>query len=142
MAHIPCIGAIVFDEQGRLLLVKRANPPAQGKWSLPGGRREPGETSESGVVREVREETGLAVTVVREVGTIERDAPSGDTYVIRDFLCALSTDATDATDATPVAADDASDAGFFALTEVIDLPTSEGLLEALRDWDLIPGSVR
>ena len=131
MAHIPCIGAIVFDEQGRLLLVQRANPPAQGKWSLPGGRLEPGETSETGVVREVREETGLDVTVVREVGTIQRDAPSGDTYVIRDFLCALSTDAT------PVADDDASDAGFFTLTEVIDLPTREGLLEAIRDWDLI-----
>ena len=136
MAHIPCIGAIVFDEQGRLLLVQRANPPAQGKWSLPGGRLEPGETSETGVVREVREETGLDVTVVREVGTIQRDAPSGDTYVIRDFLCALSTDAT------PVADDDASDAGFFTLTEVIELPTSEGLLEALREWDLIPGIVR
>jgi len=136
MAHIPCIGAIVFDEQGRLLLVQRANPPAQGKWSLPGGRLEPGETPETGVVREVREETGLDVTVIREVGTIQRDAPSGDTYVIRDFLCALSTDAT------PVADDDASDAGFFTLTEVIELPTSEGLLEALREWDLIPGIVR
>lgn len=136
MAHIPCIGAIVFDEQERLLLVKRANPPAQGKWSLPGGRLESGETSEDGVVREVREETGLDVKVVREVGTIQRDAPSGDTYVIRDFLCALTVSAT------PVADDDASDAGFFALTEVVELPTSEGLLEALRDWDLIPGSVR
>ena len=136
MAQIPCIGAIVFDEQGRLLLVQRANPPAQGKWSLPGGRLEPGETPETGVVREVREETGLDVTVIREVGTIQRDAPSGDTYVIRDFLCALSTDAT------PVADDDASDAGFFTLTEVIELPTSEGLLEALREWDLIPGIVR
>jgi len=136
MAHIPCIGAIVFDEQGRLLLVQRANPPAQGKWSLPGGRLEPGETPETGVVREVREETGLDVTVIREVGTIQRDALLGDTYVIRDFLCALSTDAT------PVADDDASDAGFFTLTEVIELPTSEGLLEALREWDLIPGIVR
>ena len=136
MAHIPCIGAIVFDEQGRLLLVQRANPPAQGKWSLPGGRLEPGENSETGVVREVREETGLDVTVIREVGTIQRDALLGDTYVIRDFLCALSTDAT------PVADDDASDAGFFTLTEVIELPTSEGLLEALREWDLIPGIVR
>ena len=136
MAHIPCIGAVVFNEQGRLLLVKRANPPAQGKWSLPGGRLESGETSEDGVVREVREETGLDVKVVREVGTIQRDAPSGDTYVIRDFLCALTVSAM------PVADDDASDAGFFALTEVIELPTSEGLLEALRDWDLIPGSVR
>ena len=136
MAHIPCIGAVVFDEQGRLLLVKRANPPAQGKWSLPGGRLKSGETSEDGVVREVREETGLDVKVVREVGTIQRDAPSGDTYVIRDFLCALTVSAM------PVADDDASDAGFFALTEVIELPTSEGLLEALRDWDLIPGSVR
>ncbi|MED5528699.1 MAG: NUDIX domain-containing protein, partial [Actinomycetota bacterium] len=92
MADIPCIGAVVFDDQGRLLLVQRANPPAQGLWSLPGGRQEPGETAEQGVVREVREETGLTVRVEREVGTVVRQAPSGDDYVIRDFVCVVRGD--------------------------------------------------
>ena len=132
MADIPCVGAIVFDERGRLLLVKRANPPAQGKWSLPGGRQEPHESSIDGIVREVREETGLEVEVQREVGTVQRRAPSGDTYVIRDFVCtAPKTDAV-------VAGDDAADARFFTIAELGDVDTSEGLLEALRDWQLIP----
>lgn len=132
MADVPCVGAIVFDADGRLLLVKRANPPAQGKWSLPGGRQEAGESPSEGVVREVREETGLVVTVEREVGTVHRLAPSGDTYVIRDFVCAVSGD----TEVT--AADDAADAHFFDIGQLGDLDTSEGLLEALREWRLIP----
>jgi len=40
-ALVPCVGAIVRDADGRLLLIRRANPPAQGQWSLPGGRVEP-----------------------------------------------------------------------------------------------------
>ena len=131
MADIPCIGAVVFDDQGRLLLVQRANPPAQGLWSLPGGRQEPGETAEQGVVREVHEETGLTVRVEREVGTVVRQAPSGDDYVIRDFVCAVRGD-----DAV-VAADDAADARFFPVSELADLPTSEGLIEALTGWNLL-----
>ena len=131
MADIPCIGAVVFDDAGRLLLVKRANPPAQGLWSLPGGRQEPDESADEGVVREVREETGLVVTVDREVGTVIRQAPSGDDYVIRDFVCLINGD-------VPLqAGDDAADAAFFTMTELADLPTSEGLLEALTDWGLI-----
>jgi ADP-ribose pyrophosphatase YjhB (NUDIX family) len=131
MAEIPCVGAIVFDDRGRLLLVKRANPPAQGLWSLPGGRQEPGESAHEGVVREVAEETGLHVRVEREVGTVIRLAPSGDDYVIRDFVCLMEGDAK------LVAADDAADAGFFAVAELSDLPTSEGLLEALNEWNLL-----
>lgn len=131
MANIPCVGAVVFDGDGRLLLVKRANPPAQGLWSLPGGRREPGESAREGAVREVFEETGLRVSVVREVGTIQRDAPSGDTYVIDDFLCARD----DA--ATPVAGDDATDARFFDVGELASLPTSDGLVEVLTEWGIL-----
>jgi ADP-ribose pyrophosphatase YjhB (NUDIX family) len=131
MADIPCVGAVVFDERGRLLLVKRANPPAQGMWSLPGGRQERDESADEGVIREVREETGIFVRVEREVGTVLRQAPSGDMYVIRDFLCTCS--------GSPiaVAADDAADAGFFDLEQLENLETSEGLLEALREWHLI-----
>lgn len=134
MADIPCVGAVVFDEAGRLLLVKRANPPAKGMWSLPGGRLEVGETAEQGVVREVLEETGLVVRVEREVGTVERKAPSGDTYVIRDFLCVGAGE--------PVAADDAADARFVTPVELLELPTSEGLVEALTGWNLLPTDLR
>lgn len=131
MADIPCVGAIVFDEHGRLLLVKRANPPAQGLWSLPGGRLEAGETAHQGVVREVREETGLEVRVEREVGSVVRLAPSGDDYVIRDFVCSIGA-ITEL-----VAGDDAADAGFFEVADLSEVETSEGLLEALTNWGLI-----
>lgn len=132
MVDIPCVGAVVFDASGKLLLIKRANPPAQGLWSLPGGRLEAGESAQEGIVREVAEETGLAVSVEREVGSVEREAPSGDTYVIRDFLCSFEGSGD------VVAGDDAADASFFRVAELEDLPTSEGLLEALRDWGLLP----
>lgn len=128
---IACVGAVVFDDGGRLLLVKRANPPAQGLWSIPGGRVEPGESAEIAVVREVLEETGLAVTIVREVGTVVRDAPDGGRYVIRDFLV------TATYGAPPVAGDDADDARFFTVSELVPDELSPGLLEALTDWDLI-----
>jgi ADP-ribose pyrophosphatase YjhB (NUDIX family) len=60
------VGAVVFDREGRVLLVERGKPPGVGLWSLPGGRLEPRETLVQAVAREVREETGLVV----EVGTL------------------------------------------------------------------------
>ncbi len=134
MTEIPCVGAVVFDDTNRLLLVKRANPPAQGMWSLPGGRLESGETAEQGVVREVCEETGLVIEVEREVGTVQRMAPGGGTYVIRDFLCIGSGE--------PVAGDDAADARFVTASQLRELPTSEGLVEALEAWNLLPADLR
>ena len=124
---IPCVGAVVRDG-ARILLVRRANPPAQGLWSIPGGRVEAGEAHEDAVVRELREETGYVGRVVREVGTVYRDAPAGGVYEIRDFL--LEVDASDG----PAAGDDASDARWFAPQELVDLPTSAGLVETLREW--------
>ncbi len=52
------VGAVVVDE-GRVLLVRRGREPLKGQWSLPGGMLELGEGLTAGVVREVREETGL-----------------------------------------------------------------------------------
>jgi 8-oxo-dGTP diphosphatase len=121
----------VHDDRGRLLLVRRANPPAQGLWSIPGGRVEPGEGDEAAVVREVAEETGLEVVPARLVGSVERDAPGGDVYVIEDFLCRV-------VGGRLTAGDDASDAGWFTGAALGDLPTSPGLLEALGEWDVLP----
>src|SRR2546430_12165360 len=71
--HEPCAGAIVFDGAGQLLLIKRGRPPSQGSWSVPGGRCLPGEAEPDACVREVAEETGLAVRVLRLAGRVERD---------------------------------------------------------------------
>jgi 8-oxo-dGTP diphosphatase len=128
---IPCVGAVVFDDTGRLLLIRRANPPAKDTWSLPGGRVEPGESSEHAVVRELHEETGLTGILVKEVGSVERAAPGGGTYMIRDFL--LSVPGSPA----PLAGDDASEAGWFTVPEVRALHTSPDLVEVLNGWGLL-----
>lgn len=54
------VGAVIV-QHGRVLVVQRGQEPLKGAWSLPGGALELGETIEQGIVREVREETGLEV---------------------------------------------------------------------------------
>ena len=71
---IPCVGAVIFDNENRLCLVRRANEPSKGTWAFPGGRVEPDETSEEAIIREVMEETGLHVTIERELGPALRPA--------------------------------------------------------------------
>jgi len=60
--------AIVEFPDNEILLVKRATVIFKGYWALPGGKVGPGETVEHAVVREVKEETGLDVEIVRKVG--------------------------------------------------------------------------
>src|SRR5260370_22109005 len=75
--RIPCVGAIITDHRGWLLLIRRGHDPGAGLWSLPGGRIEPGETDEQAVVREIREETGLIVVCDRLVRSVERPGLEG-----------------------------------------------------------------
>ena len=60
--------AIIVYPRDKILLIKRRTPPFIGYWALPGGRSEPNETVEQTVRREVKEETGLIVEIVRKVG--------------------------------------------------------------------------
>ncbi len=128
---IPCVGAIVHDGLGRLLLVRRANPPAAGSWTIPGGRVEPGESDEVAVTREVAEETGLVVEPLHFVGSVERPAPGGGVYLIRDLACRLRA-------GTLRAGDDASDAGWFSAADLAGLPLVPGLVDALGRWGVLP----
>lgn len=132
--RIPCVGGVVHDARGRLLLVRRGHAPAKGSWSVPGGRVEPGESDVDATAREVLEETALAVTVGRLAGIVERAAPGGGVYVIRDFVCVPAVGA----DVDSVrAGDDADDARWFAPDEVRALDTSPGLVEALESWGVL-----
>jgi 8-oxo-dGTP diphosphatase len=85
---IRCVGAVVHDHSGRLLLIRRGTPPSRGLWSLPGGRVEPGETDLMAVIREVQEETGLVVSPGELVGRVERPGPAG-VYEIFDYTAAV-----------------------------------------------------
>jgi ADP-ribose pyrophosphatase YjhB (NUDIX family) len=84
------VGAVVVD-QGRVLLVKRGTEPLKGLWSLPGGLIEVGEPLSAGIIREVREETGLTVEPVELIELLDRIHREGERiryhYVIADYLC-------------------------------------------------------
>ena len=78
-------------ESGRVLLVRRGQEPLKGRWSLPGGLLELGESIQDGVIREVEEETGLTVEPVELVELLDRIHRENDRvryhYVIADYLC-------------------------------------------------------
>ena len=88
------VGAVVVNE-GLVLLVRRGTEPMKGRWTLPGGLLELGESLTSGVIREVKEETGLSVEVVELVELLDRIHRQSDGqadrvryhYVIADYLC-------------------------------------------------------
>jgi ADP-ribose pyrophosphatase YjhB (NUDIX family) len=130
--RVDCVGALVYDDQHRLLVVRRAHEPGRGLWSIPGGRVEPGEDYPTAVAREVAEETGLEVEVGRLVGEVERDGPNGKLYVIRDYQAQPVGGALEA-------GDDALDARFVSREEFENLPTATLLASTLAQWNALPG---
>jgi 8-oxo-dGTP diphosphatase len=129
--RVRCVGAIVHDAEGRLLVIRRGRPPGEGLWSLPGGRVEPGESDTDAVVRELAEETGLRAEPGALVGQVERPGPGGVTYDILDYAATV-------TGGDLVPGDDASDVRWASPAELRSLPTTPGLLDALAGWGIIP----
>ena len=117
--------AIVRD--GKILVVRRARPPANGLYTLPGGVVEVGETLMEAVAREVREETALEIEPVALAGfreTIVRDA---DSRVERHFIILCFASRWRAGDL--VLNEELSEARWLDPAELAGLPTTPGLAE-------------
>jgi 8-oxo-dGTP diphosphatase len=117
------VGAIIIED-GRIVLVKRGHAPLQGKWSIPGGVLEVGETLRKAAVREAREETGLTIETGELLGVFERVVPDEQGrmryhYVLIDFLCQRVAGEL-------IAGDDAEEARWFRREEL-------GALELARE---------
>ena len=125
---VPCVGAVVHDAAGRILLIRRGHEPGRGLWSLPGGRVEAGESLAQAVEREVREETGLDVTAAAPVGSVHLPGP-GVTFDVVDLACTLIDP-----DQEPVAGDDADAVLFADATALAGLACTPNLLQTLRGW--------
>jgi mutator protein MutT len=123
------VGAVVGSHP-RLLLVRRGHGPAAGRWSVPGGRVEVGETLAEAVTRELREETGAEGVCGPLLGWTEQINDEHH-YVILDFEVTL------VGDDQVVAGDDAAEAAWVELHEVADLDLAEGVAELLADNGII-----
>jgi 8-oxo-dGTP diphosphatase len=131
-----CVGGVALHD-GNLLLIRRGHGPAAGEWSVPGGRVEHGETLAEAVTREVREETGLECVCGRFIGWVERiddelaDESGGQHFVILDF------EITVLDDTEPIGGDDAAEARWVPLDQVIDLRVVDGLAEFLHEHGIL-----
>jgi 8-oxo-dGTP diphosphatase len=127
------VGAIIIEgpiENSRVLLVKRAHPPLQAQWSIPGGVLEVGELVREAAIREAREETGLIVEPEALLGVYDRILRNGEQrvqyhYVLIDFLCRQ-------VGGELLAADDAAEVRWFTREELPALNLAEDTLDVIR----------
>lgn len=128
------VGAVIVEKDrtgnDRVLLVKRAHPPIQGQWSIPGGVLEVGELVREAAVREAREETGLIVEPGELLGVFDRVLRRADGrvqyhYVLVDFLCRPG-------GGELRASSDATEVRWFTREELPTLNLAEDTLDVIR----------
>ena len=129
--EIPLVGVgAVIVEDARVVLVKRAHPPLQAQWSIPGGVLEVGELVREAAVREAREETGLIVEPGDLLGVYDRVLRDAEQrvqyhYVLIDFLCRW-------VGGQLQAADDAAEVRWFRREELPALNLAEDTQDVIR----------
>jgi ADP-ribose pyrophosphatase YjhB (NUDIX family) len=129
--EVPLVGVgSIIIEGDRVVLVKRAHPPIQGQWSIPGGVLEVGELVREAAIREAREETGLIVEPGELLGVFDRILRDAEKrvqyhYVLIDFLCRR-------TGGELLAASDAAEVRWFTLKELPALNLAQDTLEVIQ----------
>lgn len=124
------VGALIFDDLGRILMVQRGGEPLRGWWSLPGGVLETGETLAEGIRREVREETGLDVEPVSTFEIFERiirddHGRAEYHYVLVDYVCRIR-------GGVLAAGDDCAQVRWTEQDELQGMQITEGTLEVIE----------
>lgn len=129
---VPSVAAIIIED-GNILLIRRGREPSKGKWSIPGGRMEWGESLADAVKREVLEETGLEIEPGAIAGVYDLIIPNGDEieyhYVIIDYYGKK-------VGGELAAADDAADARWVPIAELESYDLAEHLKERLVEMGL------
>ena len=123
------VGSIII-ENDRVVLVKRAHPPIQGQWSIPGGVLKVGELVREAAIREAQEETGLIVDPGELLGVFDRVLLDAEKrvqyhYVLIDFLCRR-------VGGELLAASDATEARWFTSAELPSLNLAEDTFEVIH----------
>lgn len=123
------VGGIIFRGD-QVLLIRRGSPPALGKWSIPGGLVELGESLEDAVRREILEEVGLDVRVLDLVAVLDRVINDRDGrieyhYILLDFLC-------ESAPGDPVPATDADECTFVSLDKLSSYNLTRGTEKVIR----------
>ncbi|TNF22742.1 MAG: NUDIX hydrolase [Deltaproteobacteria bacterium] len=121
---VPTVDLLIETRPGTLVLVKRRNPPLG--WALPGGFVDYGETLEAAAVREAKEETGLDVTLVRQLHTYSDPARDPRQHTLSTVFVARAT-------GEPEGGDDAAEARVFAV-DALPTPMAFDHAAIIEDW--------
>jgi 8-oxo-dGTP diphosphatase len=127
---ILAVSAAIF-RNGKVLIVRRARPPAGGLYTLPGGGVEVGETLTEAVVREIREETALTVEPVALAGYREAIGKDDDGRIRRHFV--ILPFAARWVAGEPVLNDELTEALWLTPAAVTGLQTTDGLVEIIEN---------
>jgi ADP-ribose pyrophosphatase YjhB (NUDIX family) len=123
------VGAVVLHE-GRVLMVRRGGQPSSGRWSLPGGLVELGETIAEAARREIAEECGCVIRLVGVAGVVDRIVHDDEGrvryhYVLVDYLAYPESGEI-------TAGSDAAEACWFEIDRVHELEVTEGVVDMIR----------
>ncbi|MGB6244491.1 MULTISPECIES: NUDIX hydrolase [Gordonia] len=131
MEPVLAAGAVIVDDDGRVLMIKRGHAPEKGRWSVPGGHVEPGETIAEAAVREVFEETGLQVRVGAELWCVTVPYGDGETFEIHDFAATVI-------GGELMPGDDADEARWMTASQLAAVPLVATLADCLRSAGILP----
>ena len=128
---LPAVSCVLFNKKGQVLMVRRANPPAQGKWSLPGGVVKTGEELEDALKREMLEESGLEVEVGPLLSVSSRIVRNRNGrikyhFILLDYLCKWI-------GGLLKAGSDASEISWVNVDKIKNMETTEGIVEVILE---------
>lgn len=134
MTTIRAASVVIVDDRSRVLLVQRGRNPDKGRWSVPGGKCEPGESFAEAAAREAYEETGLRVEIGRELWSLTIPIGDGVEYDVHDFAATVIGGELSA-------GDDAAEARWFGEAELDALDLTHDLAGCLRRAEVFgPGT--